>query len=121
MYRVNKYGNEPSKCELDHGHASKLESSVCQILQLRMKAGEILNIQSQDHVYLTLARIHYIPDFRCTGTDGIDFWVEAKGYASDRWPTIKKLWAYYGLGRLEIFTGHWKNPVLTETITPKGK
>lgn len=114
-----KMGNEPSVCALNHSHASKLESSVCQVLQLRREAGDIQDIQVQDHVYLSLARIHSIPDFKCTDAAGTPFWVEAKGFPNMKWPIVKKLWAFYGPGRLEIWTGNWKSPQLTEQIVPK--
>lgn len=125
MFRNNrtgqtaKIGNE--KISLDgHSFGSKLEAAVYQLLKFRMKVGEIASIQVQDHVYLTDARIGYIPDFKCTAPDGSHFWVEAKGYANDRWPTKKKLWKFYGPGPLEIWMGNYKNPTLTETIIPKG-
>ena len=113
-----KIGNE--KVSLDgHSFGSKLEAAVYQLLKFRMKAGEIQSIQVQDHIYLTDARIGYIPDFKCTAPDGSVFWVEAKGYANDRWPIKKKLWKFYGPGPLEIWMGNHKNPTLTETIIPK--
>ena len=116
----SKIGNTESLCALGHSHRSKLESSVCQILQLRAKAGEIEILQVEDHVYLSAARIGYIADFRCkyVKTDEV-FLVEAKGYANDRWPLKKKLYKFYGEFPLEIWTGSYQNPQLTETIIPK--
>lgn len=112
-------GNTPTVCALGHSHPSKLESSVCQILQLREKAGEIKILQVQDHIYLTLARIGYIPDFKCQYVkSGEIFWVEAKGYPNEKWPMKKKLWKFYGPGALEIWMGSYLKPVLTETIIP---
>lgn len=117
-----KFGNHRSTCAMGHSHRSQLESSVCQILQLREKAGEIRIIQVEDHIYLTLARIGYIPDFKCQYTKNEEyFWVEAKGYANDRWPMKKKLWRFYGPGALEIWMGKAKGPKLVETIIPEGK
>lgn len=112
-----KIGNE--KVSLDgYSFGSKLEAAVYQILKLRMKAGEIKSIQVQDHVYLTDARIGYVVDFKCTTPTDTVFWVEAKGYANDRWPMKKKLWKYYGPGTLEIWMGSHTKPSLTETIIP---
>lgn len=117
---TEKIGNIPTACKMGHSHASKLESSVCQILQLREKAGELELVQIQDHVYLTSARIGYVPDFKCRDPKtGEFFWVEAKGYPNDTWPLKKKLWKFYGPGVLEIWTGTHRNPQLTETICPK--
>ena len=87
------------------------------MLQLRMKAGEITGIQVEDHVYLTLARIGYVVDFKCATLTGI-IYVEAKGFANDRWPIKKKLWKFYGPAPLEIWQGTYTNPKLTETIVP---
>jgi hypothetical protein len=115
-----KIGNTPTTCQAGFSHRSKLESSVCQIIHLRIKAGEIVCVQHEDHVYLTRARIGYVPDFKCTSPDGSFFWVEAKGFPNDVWPLKKKLWKFYGPGLLEIWTGSWANPKLTEIITPKG-
>lgn len=114
-----KFGNQ--RVETDgYSFASKLEASVYQILKLREKAGELKILQAQDHVYLTDARIGYIPDFKCEDLiTGLDFWVEAKGYASDVWPLKKKLWKFYGPGKLEVWKGTHQRPFLDETITPK--
>lgn len=116
----SKMGNTPSVCTLGHSHRSKLEGAVCQMLQLREKAGELEIVQAEDHVYLTLARVLYVPDFKCRDTKTGEFiWIEAKGFASDRWPTIRKLWKVYGPGVLEIWKGTYRNPMLTETIIPR--
>lgn len=114
-----KLGNEPTTLD-GYSFASKLEAAVYQLLKLRMKAGEIRTIQVQDHIYLTLARIGYVPDFKCTLSDGSFLWVEAKGYPNDRWPMKKKLWKFYGPGPLEIWQGTYRSPQLVETIVPKG-
>lgn len=113
-----KLGNE--KISLDgYSFGSKLEASVYQMLKLRIAAKEIQSIQVQDHIYLTDARIGYVADFKCTLPDGSFLWVEAKGYANDRWPMKKKLYKFYGPGPLEIWGGVWQRPVLMETIIPK--
>lgn len=118
--QTEKMGNEPSVCVLGHSHRSKLESAVCQIIQLREKAGELKLLQVEDHIYLTLARIGYIPDFKCQYVaTGEIFWVEAKGFPNDRWPMKKKLWKFYGPGILEIWMGSHTKPYLAETVIPK--
>jgi hypothetical protein len=86
---------------------------------LRVKAGEIKSIQHEDHIYLTDARIGYVPDFRCEAINGESFWVEAKGYEAPVWPLKKKLWRFYGPGLLEIWGGTHSNPRLIETVIPK--
>lgn len=113
--------NKRTLCALNHSHRSKLESAVCGILQLRQAAKEIEIHQVEDHVFLSEARIGYVVDFRCyDNKSGRCVWIEAKGYQSDRWPIIRKLWAAYGPGPLEIWMGDHKRPMLTETIIPKG-
>jgi hypothetical protein len=116
----NKFGN--TKIEVDgHSFHSRLEAAVYGILKLREKAGEIELLQCQDHLYLSAARIGYIPDFKCKDLKtGNPFWAEAKGFADSRWPTVKKLYKFYGPGPLQIYTGTWRNPVLSEVIVPKG-
>ncbi len=119
-----KIGNTRSVCALGHSHRSKLESSVCQILQLREKAGEILLLQVEDHITICGPKDHdcpkrktYVADFRCLYTEGRElFWVESKGFANDRWPTTKTLWRHYGPGKLEIFGGRWQDPKLLEIL-----
>jgi len=115
-----KIGNTRSTCALNHSHRSKLESSVCRILQFRESAGDIKILQVEDHIYLTRARIGYVADFKCQFiATGELFWVEAKGYANERWPMKKKLYKFYGPGPLEIWVGDYKKPVLSETIYPQ--
>lgn len=114
-----KMGNTNSTCSLNHSHRSKLESAVCEILRLRELAGEIKILQVEDHLYLSLARIGYVADFKCLDVaTNKEFWVEAKGFANDRWPMKKKLYKFYGPGALQIWTGDYRRPVLSETIVP---
>lgn len=115
-----KMGNTRSLCALGHSHRSKLESSVCQIIQLREKAGELKLLQVEDHVHLTDAAILYIPDFKVQDiASGEVFWIEAKGFADQKWPLKKKLWKFYGPGNLEIWKGDYRRPVLDEVVTPR--
>lgn len=121
---------------------SKLEKNTYDKLLLRQRAREILVVQCQDHIYLTDAEILYKPDFKCLdltsenksacirlpdpNTDdpqpvdfyGEFFWVEAKGYQDQKWPIKKRLWQFYGPGRLEIWKspGWGRPPELDETI-----
>lgn len=115
-----KFGNTTTVgCHYGFSHRSKLEAAVCQLIWLREKAGEIQHLQHEVHVYLTRARIGYVADFKCRDVkSGGEFFVEAKGYANDRWPTIKKLYKFYGPGTLEVWTGTHRRPVLSETIVP---
>lgn len=107
-------------CAYGFSHRSKLEAAVCQIVFLREKAGEIVHLQHEDHIYLTDARIGYVADFKVQDSiTGEVFWIESKGFANDTWPIKKRLYKTYGPGKLEIWTGYHTRPVLTETIVPK--
>lgn len=117
----NKYGNAPTTgCRYGYSHRSKLEAAVCGLIYLRERAGELKHLAHEVHLYLSDARIGYVADFKCADPAGVEFYVEAKGYASDRWPTVKKLYKSYGPGTLEIWGGTWQRPSLIETIVPKG-
>ena len=114
-----KYGNIKAKLD-GYSFGSMLEGMVYLILKDRARKGEIEILQLQDHVYLSDAEIEYIPDFKCRDLKtGEEFWVEAKGYANEKWPIKKKLWRYYGPGKLEIWMGTHDSPYLKEVIVPK--
>lgn len=99
--------------------ASKLEAALYDQLWWRMKAGEIKDIQVQATVYLTKARIKYIPDFKVTMKDDSIEYHEAKGLEADRFGTIKKLWKHYGEAPLYIWKGSHQKLLLAETIIPE--
>lgn len=115
-----KFGNTPSLCVSGHSHRSKLESVVCGILKGRQDSGEIRIDQVEEHIKLSDAEIVYIADWKCWDVQASEpFWVEAKGFESQRWPIILKLWRHYGPGRLEIWRGDHSNPFLHETVIPR--
>lgn len=116
----NKY--RATKVQYDgYSFASKLEASVFTMLKARENAGEIEVLQVQDHVYLTEARILYMPDFKCMDKKtNIIFWTEAKGLDTPQWNIKKKLWRFYGPGKLEIYKGSHLRPYLHEIIEVKG-
>lgn len=101
--KKNKYGNKRTDRE-GRSFASKLEAEVFDYLKLLEGEGEFRDIRCQVHVYLTDARIDYIPDFCVFDVKlGQDVYVEAKGFQTETWLLKKKLWRYYGPGRLRIF------------------
>lgn len=115
----NKYGS--SKVSYDtHSFASKLEAGVYALLKLREYSGEIKILQTQAHYYLTVARILFIPDFKCQDlkTNEI-FYVEAKGFNTPVYAIKKRLWKFFAKERLEVYKGSYKRPYLDETITPE--
>lgn len=112
----SKYGAK--RTDLDgYSFASKLEASVYGLLKLRQKAGELWEIQVQDHIYLSEARILYVADFRATVVKtGKAIWIEAKGIETPAYKIKLKLWRAYGPGDLEIFKGTHIRPILVETV-----
>ena len=116
FYTKNKFGAK--RCS--GGFPSKLEKSVYDILLTQEKLGIICEIKRQDCVSLTRADIRCKIDFSYVNTkSGDKRYVEAKGFETDRWKIIKKLWKYYGSGALEIYKGTYKKIFLDETIIPK--
>jgi len=98
---------------------SKGEASLMTLLMLRQRAGEFVEIQQQDSVYLTDARILYRPDFKCTKPDESFLWVEFKGFETRDWRIKRRLWIHYGPGPLEIWKGSYSASKLHEIIIPK--
>ena len=115
FYPRNKFRNK--KCELDgRSFSSQLERDVFgQLLIMGFRPDQI---QGQDHVYLTKARVLYIPDFKVTNNAGVSFWVEAKGFETPEWRIKLKLWRFYGPGSLIVYKRRGKSDVyLAETIS----
>ena len=61
-----------------------------------------------------------IPDFKveCLKTNEI-YWVEAKGFETDVYRIKRRLWLWYGPGRLEVYKGSAQRVTLFETLVPK--
>jgi hypothetical protein len=106
-YSAQKVGN----------FSSKLEANIYNILLNRQDAGELKDIQCQSKVYLTDARILLIVDFKAVvAATGKDLWIEAKGMPTPVWAIKKRLWKYYGPGKLEIWAGRHTRPFLSEVV-----
>jgi len=104
-----------------YSFASKCEAGLFQLLKLIEKAGEISNIQVQDHVYLTDARICMIPDFKILNTLTKESeWYEAKGFETTDYRIKRKLWTVYGPGKLHVYKCRGTTPYLHEVIIPEG-
>lgn len=120
-----KYSNTHQGCTLGHSHRSRLESSVCQLLQLRQKAGEIATIEVEKHMKVCgpighecshATKVELVIDFRLTRPDGTVFYAEAKGFEDPKYPLKRRLWIHNGIGELEIWKGRWSKPYLDEVI-----
>ena len=100
---------------------SMLERSVHDLLRIRERAGEISIEKIQDRIKLASTGIVSIPDFRVRDRiTGERFHVEAKGFETDRWKIIKKLWPFFGPGKIEVWGGSHLRPRLQEVIHPDG-
>lgn len=127
-----KFGNEvvTAKCAYDYSHRSKLEASVCNIIALRERAGELVHLGHEVHVCIcgpighvcgSRSKIQYVADFRCKyAASGEELLIEAKGFESETWRLKRRLYMHHGAHPLEIWGGSWQNPSLTETIIPHG-
>jgi hypothetical protein len=112
---MNKY-----KAQRTGDFPSRLEAAVYQLLYLRQKAGEISDIQRQVRCELTDAAIATKIDFSFIEVaSGQTIYAEAKGCVTDRWNLLKRLWAHYGPGKLEIWGGTYARPKLVDVIIPK--
>lgn len=96
--RYQKYGAKKTEYN-GRKYDSKLEARIAQELDLRLKAGEFVEITPQYRIklycYLPNGEkadlFTYVCDFRCEKPDGSYLLVEAKGYATDIYRTKKKL------------------------------
>lgn len=119
---MNKFSAK--KCQDDSGRRfdSQGERDCFFYLRLLEKAGEIEIIQQQAQTYLTDAEIGYRADFLVRDLKICeDVWVEYKGFEQPEWLLKKKLWKYYGPGRLRIYKGRGLRIFLAEEIIPRGR
>jgi len=94
----SKYGNKRTEYN-GRKYDSKYEARIAQELDLRMKAGEFVEITPQFpiklYVYLpdgSKAHIFkYICDFKCEKPDGSFLLVEAKGHITETYRIKKKI------------------------------
>lgn len=114
------YRKVPRVSVAGRSFASKFEAEIFQMLSLMEAAGEVKDLRCQDHVFLTEARIEYIPDFRVFDNKLSQLvWHEAKGFETDVFRLKKKLWKFYGPGRLIIYKGSAKSYRVAEVIIPR--
>ncbi len=114
----NKFGAK--RASLDgRSFASQGERDCYSLLKLQEKAGEITLVSCQETVYLTLARIAYIADFRIRDLKTQeDIWIEYKGFETPEWRLKKRLWKFYGPGKLRVYKGSGLRMIVVEEIIP---
>lgn len=125
-FGIKKYKKNEHKYSAKREHfagysfASKLEASLFGHLKLCENVGELTKIQVQPQVLLTEAKIIMKPDFLVYDLVLEEYvYYEAKGFETDVWQIKKKLWKFYGPGRLRIYKGKYNNLFLAEEIIPK--
>lgn len=119
--KPGKYKAKAAGCTRAHMHRSGLEAAVCDLLLTQEQKGEVRLLGCEKTVRLSKAGIIYIPDFWLLDLrTNLEFYAEAKGFETSRWPTIKKLWRAYGSGVLQIWKGSARSPHLAEVIIPEG-
>jgi hypothetical protein len=74
---------------------------------------------TQEHIYLTEARINYVTDYSLEDlATGEKFHGEAKGFETPVWKIKLKLYRKYGPCKLELWRGTYVRPVLDEIVIP---
>jgi len=117
--KPGKYKAKAAGCTRAHMHRSQLEAAVCDLLLAQEQKGEVRLLGCEKVIYLSKARIIFIVDFWLLNLrTNLEFYSEAKGFETLRWPTIKKLWRAYGPGVLKIFKGTSTKVFLDEEIIP---
>ena len=115
--KPSKHKYNAKKCEvMGRNFPSQLEGSVYSFLKQLESLGDIENIRQQVEKTVT-AEITYTIDFVVFDKrSGEDVFVEAKGIESDKWRYFKKGWKTSGHGKLEVYKGNYRKPVLAEVV-----
>ncbi len=118
--RRNKFNAERAASTLTRRrYDSGLERDVAEHLCARLAAGEISDLRQQDRVLL-VADIWFKVDFSFTER-GRRVYVEAKGFPTERWRLIQKLWRTFGPGPLTVIQrGRRGGLSIAKQILPKG-
>lgn len=119
FFKKNKFGAQRTLCSMAHPHPSKLEASVCELLILREKAGDIRNLKWQHTVRLDKYTKWKVDWSFESSPDWVLCFAEAKGKETTDYRRKLKMWRD-GLGpsSLEIWKGAWKRPFLMEIVLP---
>ena len=100
--------------------ASQLEADLYAVLLVMKRTGEVSEIGCQPSVYLTDARIRYVPDFYTFDVKmQASVWYEAKGYETDVWRIKRRLWKCYGPGPLVVVRRKGSGLLFEKPIIPK--
>ncbi len=117
----HKYGARKTVCSVGHHHPSALESSVCELLILREKAGDIRILKYQASVELAYGIKWKIDWSFEQGPDWILTYAEAKGADTPDFRLKLRMFREgAGKGPLELWRGTHARPYLEKIIHPKG-
>ena len=119
---MNKFGAKKTVCSIGHPHPSGLEASVCEVLILRERSGDIRNLKYQSTVHLAFG-IKWKVDWEFQqAPDWHQAFAEAKG-AEDRGFKLKlRMWkGGCGPAPLELWRGTHRRPALDRIIIPAEK
>lgn len=125
IFKKNRLGSIAQKTtritkHAGYSFASKGEAGLFDYLKLLEMAKEISDIKVQPHVYLTEARILYIPDFSVVDVKLNSLvYYEYKGFETEIWKLKKRLYRFYGPAPLRVFIKGYNGPYLQEEIIPK--
>ncbi len=101
---------------------SRLEANLYTHLKIQQVGGYITDLKRHGTVMLSDAKVSYKPDFQAFHVEHSEqVYYEAKGMETDRWRLVKKLWKYYGPGRLFVYKANWKGVYVDEEIIPSGR
>lgn len=83
----NKYGSKKATYG-GYTYHSQLEASYAEMLDWRIKAGEVIKFERQHKISLDINGVHianYFIDFKVFMADGTEEYHEVKGFATDLW------------------------------------
>jgi uncharacterized Zn finger protein len=89
----NKYGAKKTEFN-GHRYDSKFEAQIAEDLDLRLRVGDIKQVERQVKIPLEAYGTHifnYIIDFVITHNDDTKEYLEVKGYETDLWKTKWKM------------------------------
>ena len=96
---------------------SKMEAEYYKLLLILERAKELKILELQPKVYLTKANILYKPDFLIEQNNE-QIWIDVKGFHTPVFKLKKKLWKYYGPGKLQLIDKTRNGFEVSEEIIP---
>lgn len=99
-WNKNKYRNTWVECDGIRFH-SKAERDFYIVLKNLESIGAVKLLELQPKVYMTDAKILYKPDFLIEEKDQLVY-VDVKGMETPVFKIKKKLWKFYGNGKLRL-------------------